>query len=151
MNTISVFESKYKGSDGIERNTAFNGNYTVNFLFGKEIPLGKTMQLSFDVKYTHAGGRRFTPIDLAASKANGTRELDERRAFEGQYRDYSRLDAKLTFRVNMGKLTQEWAVDIQNVLNRKNQWHNLYDNVQRKVIETQQIGIFPIVFYRILF
>ena len=34
--TGSFFESKYKGSDGLERNTAFNGNYTVNVLAGKE-------------------------------------------------------------------------------------------------------------------
>jgi hypothetical protein len=35
--TASVFESKYTGSDGIYRNTAFNGNYVFNALSGKRI------------------------------------------------------------------------------------------------------------------
>ena len=149
--TTSLFESKYKGSDGIERNTAFNGNYNINFLFGKEIQLGKSMQLVFDVKYTHAGGRRFTPVDFYASRFAATQELDDTKAFEGQYNDYSRLDMRLTFRMNIGKLSQEWALDVQNVLDRQNQWVNLYDNVKNEVVQTQQLGFFPVVFYRILF
>ncbi len=33
--TVSLFESKYKGSDNVWRNTAFNSNYVVNVLGGK--------------------------------------------------------------------------------------------------------------------
>ena len=33
--TASIFDSKYKGRDGIERNTAFNNGYVVNVLGGK--------------------------------------------------------------------------------------------------------------------
>lgn len=66
--TASVFDSKYEGSDGVLRNTAFNTNYVVNALYGMEIPIGKSNFLSFDLKATVAGGRRFTPIDEAASQ-----------------------------------------------------------------------------------
>ena len=38
--TTSLFESKYKGGDGIERNTAFNNNYIVNILVGREWKIG---------------------------------------------------------------------------------------------------------------
>ena len=34
--TASLFDSKYKGSEGIERNTAFNTHYASNILPGKE-------------------------------------------------------------------------------------------------------------------
>jgi hypothetical protein len=34
--TVSLFQSKYKGGDMIERNTRFNSNYVVNVLGGKE-------------------------------------------------------------------------------------------------------------------
>ena len=37
----TLYESKYVGSDGIERNTSFNGNYVANLLLGKEFKLGK--------------------------------------------------------------------------------------------------------------
>ncbi len=34
--TTSLFDSRYKGSDGISRNTAFNTRYVLNALAGKE-------------------------------------------------------------------------------------------------------------------
>ena len=37
----TLYESKYVGSDGIERNTSFNGNYVANLLLGKEFKLEK--------------------------------------------------------------------------------------------------------------
>ncbi|MBN2521394.1 MAG: carboxypeptidase-like regulatory domain-containing protein, partial [Bacteroidales bacterium] len=36
LSTLSLFESKYRGSDGVLRNTAFNSNYVFNLLGGKE-------------------------------------------------------------------------------------------------------------------
>ncbi len=34
--TVSLFDSKYKGGDGIWRNSRFNTNYVINLLGGKE-------------------------------------------------------------------------------------------------------------------
>jgi hypothetical protein len=34
--TASVFDSRYTGSDGVERNTGFANEYVLNALFGKE-------------------------------------------------------------------------------------------------------------------
>jgi hypothetical protein len=34
--TTSLFDSKYKGSDGIQRHTAFNSKYAINLLAGKD-------------------------------------------------------------------------------------------------------------------
>lgn len=39
--TGPLINSKYKGSDGIERNAAFNIGHVVNLLAGKEFKLGK--------------------------------------------------------------------------------------------------------------
>lgn len=41
MITASVYDSKYKGGDGVERNTKYNQNFVLNILAGK--------------KFTHAG------------------------------------------------------------------------------------------------
>ena len=71
--TSSIYSSKYVASDGIERNTAFNGRYVYNILGGKEWKVGsdKRNRWSFDIKFTNAGGRAYTPIDLNASIATG--------------------------------------------------------------------------------
>lgn len=41
--TASVFESQYQGSDGVWRNTAFNTNWILNGLIGREFPFKKNL------------------------------------------------------------------------------------------------------------
>jgi len=148
--TVSVFDSKYKGSDGVERNTAFNGNYVVNALFGKEFRLNEKNRLSFDLKSTLAGGRRYTPIDLQASIAQ-KRTIRTNDNFSSQYDPYFRLDAKITFRRNGKKIHQEWAFDIQNLTNRQNIFTQSFNTGSQRIENTYQLGLFPLMQYRILF
>ena len=61
--TGSLFESKYKGSDNVWRNTAFNSNYAMNLLAGKEFRLNKKASFGIDTKIAMAGGQRYTAFD----------------------------------------------------------------------------------------
>ena len=49
--TSSVYDSKYKGSDDVERNTAFNNNAVLNLLFGKEWAFGPDGRNGMDLRY----------------------------------------------------------------------------------------------------
>src|SRR5690606_25311982 len=100
--TTSLFDAKHQGSDGIERNSAFNNGYVVNLLAGKEIKIGKDRRnaLTFDTKFTTAGGRYYTPVDLEASRASGEEVLLEEEAFSLRYSPYLRLDVKFGFQLN---------------------------------------------------
>ena len=104
MFTTSVYDSKYKGSDGIERNTAFNGRYVFNFLAGKEWKVGakKINKFSVDVKYTNAGGRAYTAIDVEASNLVG-HEQRSTDIYGSYYANYYRLDVKIGFVLNSDK------------------------------------------------
>jgi hypothetical protein len=149
--TGSLFESKYKGYDGVERNTAFNGNFVANGLLGKEWRLGKRTTLAIDTKVTYAGGRRIIPIDLAASRQQGSEVLLYDQAYEDKLGDYFRLDFKVGFKMNGKRITQEWFIDIQNITNQKNIFTQSYSNVARDIQTTYQLGLFPMVQWRILF
>ena len=149
--TISVFDSKYKGSNGIEHNTAFNGNYTINLLAGKEFQVSKKMVLSFDTKITSAGGKRFTPIDFEASKKAQIVVRFTDRDYESQYKDYFRVDFKITRRRNGKNVMQEWFVDLQNVSNAQNIFEQTYKPATDKLTTTYQLGFFPNFNYRIQF
>lgn len=46
--TLSLFDSKYLGSDGIKRKTAFNGHFVANTLVGKEWKIKSNATLVFD-------------------------------------------------------------------------------------------------------
>ncbi len=149
--TTSLFDSKYKGSDGIERNTMFNGNYVINGLLGKEFKMGEYNALSFDVKFTAAGNRRSIPIDLAQSQIVDSAVYIYDQAYEDQYKPYFRSDMKITYRKESSKFTQEWVLDIQNVTNYKNIYLDRYDVKNNSIRTSYQMGIFPIIQYRLLF
>lgn len=150
--TTSLFRSEYKASDNVWRSTAYDGKYVVNVLGGKEWNLGsKDRTLGFNVKATSAGGKRYTPIDLAASRQQGQAVYLENEAFSRQYDHYFRTDLKITYRVSKRKITQEWALDIQNVSNTRNLFQEAYNRRTGDIVRQNQMGIFPIPQYRILF
>jgi hypothetical protein len=153
--TTSVFQSKYKGSDGIERSTAFNGNYVANALLGKEFKFGKNKQnaITLDTRLTTAGGRPYTPINITASKAAGREIFDETQAFSLRYDDYFRWDVKIGYTLNARKrkFTQQFFLDFQNVTNHKNIFQKRYSVERNELYNVYQIGFFPDVLYRIQF
>ncbi|MEO6304864.1 MAG: TonB-dependent receptor [Bacteroidia bacterium] len=149
--TSSLFESKYRGSDNILRNTAFNGNYVFNLLGGKEFKISQKHVLSLDVRGTYAGGKRYTPIDLAASIALGDEVRDGTHAYEFKYPDYFRIDVKPGYRYNSKKFTHEFTIDIQNITRNANVFQQSYDIKNHTIKTDYQLRFFVIPQYRLLF
>ncbi|MEM6830608.1 MAG: TonB-dependent receptor [Bacteroidota bacterium] len=152
--TTSIFDSKYEGSDGISRNTAFNNNYALNLLVGREWKFGPSDRnaWTFDTKVTSSGGRPFTPIDLESTRNNAGREiLRDDIAFSQRYGDYFRWDVKFGVRMNREKVSHQFFVDFQNVTNRQNEFVRRYNQVTDAINQVDQIGFFPDVLYRIQF
>ncbi len=153
--TSSFFESKYKGSDGIERNTPFNNGLVTNMLAGKEITVGKAQKnvLFFDTRFTISGGRYYTPADLEASRQEGFEVLLEDQAFSKQYENYMRWDFKVGFKINSKKKKQshQFYVDVQNLTNRKNILERRYNRLTNNIDRVDQMGLFPDVGYRFQF
>jgi hypothetical protein len=149
--TISLFESKYQGSDGVERNTAFNGNYVVNVLLGKEFPLNSKSALNIDFKMTYAGGKCYTPIDLAASRAAGITKYDNSKAYSMQFDPFFKADIKFGYRLNWRRVSQEWVFYIENFTNHNNILMQVYSRSKNEVNNVNQLGFFPMFQYRIHF
>jgi len=152
--TSSLYSSKYKGSDGIERNTAFNGKYVFNILGGKEWKVGSESRnkISTDIKFTNAGGRAYTPVDIAASQSSN-HEVLSTDAYSDNYDNYYRLDIKGSYTINSKtkKLSQSFSLDLQNVTNHKNMFSQSYDNRNQSLSTTYQLGFFPNFIYKLQF
>ena len=152
--TSSIYESKYEGSDGIERNTAFNGKYVYNILMGKEFKVGKDKRnaITTDLKVTNAGGRYFTPIDLQASDFYG-REVRSTDVYSARYSNYFRMDVKIGYTLNSSKrkVSQSFSLDLQNVTNNKNVFSQSYDDHRKSINTTYQLGFFPNFTYKLQF
>ncbi|MBN2274734.1 MAG: TonB-dependent receptor [Bacteroidales bacterium] len=149
--TTSLFDSKYRGSDGIERNTAFNGNYVFNALAGKEFTIKEKSMLTVDLKVTWAGGVRYIPVDIDRSLAEQATVLDLSNPYEDQYPDYFKADIKFGYKMNGKKSTQEFLFFIENVTNHKNVLYRLYKKSRDEVININQLGFYPMMQYRISF
>jgi CarboxypepD_reg-like domain len=142
--TASLFNSKYNGSDGIVRSTAFNGNYVVNALGGYELKLKNNFTVLLDAKFTVAGGLRYTPIDLVASAQNKEATYKESEANTLQNDLYFKPDFKVTIRKDFKrKMALEWALDLQNVANYQNVFLIWYDKNTNKEHPVYQNGFFP--------
>jgi hypothetical protein len=149
--TLSLFDSKYRGSNGEWRNTAFNNNYVINLLGGYEFTLGPKSTLALNLRMVSAGGRHYTPIDVERSiEADSPRYIEEK-AYQKQYADYFRLDGRIRFRLNGKNITQEWALDVTNLTDHRNIFSKRYNRVEDKVVTEYQQRIFPIMLYRINF
>jgi len=154
--TGSLYESKYVPSDGIKRNTAFNGRFVYNLLVGKEFKIGKDKRniIALDLKFTHAGGRYYTPINLELSQLIQFQVLKgDAYAFSERYANFLRLDFKVGYTYNSRKykISQSWSFDINNVTNRKNIFAERFNASTNSINIAYQIGFFPNFVYRLQF
>ena len=152
-----LYNSKYTPSDGIERNTSFNGMYAANFLAGKEFEVGKNKVLGLGVKVTGAGGKRKGEVDPIASAEQGEVIFKDKGFNEDKFKDYFRFDIKTTFKINQEAVTHEIGIDLVNLTSAKNILNYSYapngDGVadQDDIALNYQLGFLPIFYYRIDF
>lgn len=149
--TTSLYQSMYKGSDMIQRNTRFNGNYVFNALGGKEFTLGKGIypwKLNTSLRFTYAGGRRKIPIDLEASREAGHTIRNNEMAYSESYDDVLRLDCKVSFVKNRARSTHTIEFDFLNATNQLNTIHDYYNSEEDIIGTVTQLGFLPGILYR---
>jgi hypothetical protein len=151
MLTSSVYDSKYRGSDKILRNSAYNGNFAGSLLAGKEFAVGNNKILSLNLRSLLAGGRRYTDLLQPETQATGTAVFDYSNAFESRGAFYRRLDLGISYTINKTKTSSVWKIDIQNVTNTLNEFGRYYNIDSRQIETATQAGIIPTLSYRIEF
>jgi hypothetical protein len=160
MTTLSVYDSKYRGSDGVERNTDFNGTFVSNALIGKEWTFGEQDKHKFALgsKITYAGGKRYGDVDSAATNALKEIVYKDENYNGNQFANYFRLDAKINYTFNSKKTTHEFGLDLVNILGTKNILGKTYAPQNTDVnsdnyltTDNYQLGFLPIFYYKIDF
>jgi hypothetical protein len=119
---------------------------------GKEFKLkGNRDVLGLNVKIIGAGGKRYVPIDLEKSIEQGRQVHDWENAFDPKLPDYFRADLQIVYRLNKPRYSTEWRLDVQNVSNHINPAYYYFDASTQRILLKYQVGILPIVSYRIEF
>jgi hypothetical protein len=149
--TTSLFDSKYKPSDGVWRNTEFNTNYVVNALGGYEFEVGEHASIDMNMRVVTSGGKRTLFIDLEESIKEGATVYDHSKAYSEKGEPYFRLDGRVAFKLQGKRITQEWALDITNITGRENVYSKFYNSEEQKIDYVYQQGFYPMMMYRINF
>ncbi|MCH8330098.1 MAG: TonB-dependent receptor, partial [Bacteroidetes bacterium] len=156
----SLYNSKYRSLDGVDRNTQYNGNYLLNILCGKEFEdLGKkkNQTLGLNAKVFYGGGKKIIPLlrneqgNLAVDPTNG-RYWDYKKAYEDKIEDLYQITVSASYKWNKPKATHELFVNLDNVTNTKGKIDEYYDESEPNSIgHLTQFGFFPNLMYRVYF
>jgi CarboxypepD_reg-like domain len=149
--TASLYESTYKGYDGIKRNTAFNGNFAINALGGYEIPVKKTNAISIGLRTTYAGGRPYVPYDVNATINQQVEVLDWDNAYDTQQDNYFRINLRIGFKRNKPKYNVEIAMDLQYRTNYTSVYEYRIDPLTGEIYHNYEMALYPMASYRIQF
>ncbi len=148
--TTSIFDSKYKGDDGIWRNTRYDKEYVINILAGKEFYLNDNKILGVNTKINFTGGERISPIMQDLSSQFEEVVYDETNAFADQLPPIQHLDVTITYRKNKLNYSSIWALQIKNLLGEPYGGY-IYNYKTKKVEFNNTVIVLPILSYKIEF
>lgn len=149
--TASIYNSLYKGYDGIERSTRFNGGHTFSLTGGKEFRRRPNRVFGVNTRILWLGGFRDSPIDTEASRLAGRTVYKNAELYSIKLKDYFRPDVRIYWKKNKSNYTRTWSIDIQNLTSTQNEAYSYYDILQRQVVQQYQLGIVPVINYRVEF
>jgi hypothetical protein len=152
--TSSFYNSKYKTREDIWRNTKYNGNYSINFLAGKEFNIGKERGkkiLGINGKLYYNGGLRYIPVKLEESRQEGESVYDDSKAWDKRLDDIFQMNLCITFRINRSKAGHEFILDIYNLTNAQGRTWEYYNEYNDMIDYDRQFNIMPNIMYRIHF
>jgi hypothetical protein len=118
----SLFNSKYKGSNGVWNSTDYNGRFAMNVLSGLEYEVGKEKKNTINIgfKMTYAGGRLYSDVDtLRSNRIMDVVPLDSATNVRS-FPNYFRTDLRIAYKINAKKSSWEIALDLVNITNQQN-------------------------------
>jgi len=118
----SLFSSTYEPLNGETYDTRFNSGLAASFMGGKEWSVGERATLQTSLRLLYTSGQRVTPILSPQRDPEDPLSpiLDESRPFSQQVGSYFRPDLRIAYRKNNPNNAWYLALDVQNVISRKN-------------------------------
>ena len=151
--TASLFDSKYKGDDGVEHNTRFNTQFVINLLFGKEWVVGKQHNkiIGVNTKVNFFGGKRITPINQEQSAIEEDVVYYYSRLFEDNEPGKFHVNATINYRINKKKYASIWSLQMMNVFIASESYGYFYNYKTRRVEPWELAVPTPSLSYKIEF
>lgn len=153
--SASLFNSTYTDEGGKSHSTAFNSHFAANATIGKEWTMRKGAILQAGGRLLYNGGQRLTPLQqgVVINRYALNPPLDESLPFTDKVAAYFRPDARIALRKDKKKSAYTLALDIQNVINRRNidALKRGYDPDKNEWIYRSQSSLTPLLSFQIDF
>jgi hypothetical protein len=133
----SIYSAVYT-INNMTYNGRFNTNYNCSFTAGRQYRLKTNRTLETDVRAFIRDGYRQT-------------KAEDDFFYTGQLPVYYRIDLRICYKKEKEYSTVIWAIDIQNVTNRQNMSYYYYDAFTKQMESRYQLGLIPVLSYKILF
>jgi hypothetical protein len=150
----SYISSKYKGSDDVVRSTNFDVGYAIYLSGGKEwVKVKDYGQRTWGANGGIVGHGGLYTAEIHESASIAHQRTEYARGTFGNVRlsDYYRIDARLYFRKDKAKHSSTISLDIQNMIGIENEWFSYYDQLFQEQRPTTQLGIIPVLSWRMDF
>ena len=150
----SLFNAEYQIPELVEEwfPGKYNYGYTSSVLLSYETNLSGTKKakvLTLSLANHLRGGQREPVLGSEPNSSTGT-IYESNSYFSTSFAPYQRLDFRVVYQPGSGKKYQHrWSIDIQNLLNRQNDGFRYYDRWLKKVILQNQLGLVPVLSYRL--
>lgn len=151
MITASVYDSKYKGGDSMERNTKYNQIFVFNVLTGKEWQTKNNNTFGINGKFTVLGGKRQSPVDYDKSNQYKYVIYNDSRIYENQLPTSYYVDISINYTINKPKYSQSIIFQAKNLLMQEESLGHAYNFNINSVEPYGLTIIFPYISYKIQF
>lgn len=153
--TGALYNSEYRGGDGVWRNTEFNQNFSYNLLAGKEYELkpkeNKKRFLSLNANLRHSGGTWQNRVDTVQSALFGWTQYDFDNPYSERQPDLVNFDFTLSLKNIRKKMTGEFSVQIKNLFNNRTVISQEWDDEAGEIKLIKDYGVIPVIGYKVWF
>ena len=148
----SLFDARYSSYDGTTYPSRYNTRFMTNLVTGVEMNTGRQKRdvMGINARVVFGGGNRNTPYNVNYL-VDQLPLVDRKNAFSTQLSPYFRVDMGMTYTINKAYLTHNIYLDVQNVINRRNEGFLSFNFKLNRVDIAPQLGILPILGYRLTF
>ena len=139
--SLALFKTHYQGLDGIWRDRIFDNRFILSIDGGYK----PNKHWEFSARWTYAGGRPYTPFDLAASERQQLGILDITQINRSRYPAYHILNLRMDRRFHFFRTNLVCYLSIMNAYNRRNVAENFWNRVENRPDVIYQWSMLPVI------
>lgn len=148
---LTFYRSKFSPNDNQFYSARYDGKFTSNITLGKEWTKNNKRTIGVNTHITYLGGFNEYDINLKSSRSFKNTIYNVDTPLINRNPNYFRPDIRIYLKKYKKSKTNTLSLDIQNVSGTQNKAYEYYDFQLDKVITKYQLGLLPLINYRIDF